>query len=44
MVVGVAEEYEDYLKVLEKLLPDYFKGVVEEYNTPAESKYRLPPR
>ncbi|KAJ8026692.1 Heparan sulfate 2-O-sulfotransferase 1 [Holothuria leucospilota] len=37
LVVGITEEYEDFLKVLEKLLPDYFKGVVDEYNTPAET-------
>ncbi|XP_071818865.1 uronyl 2-sulfotransferase-like isoform X1 [Apostichopus japonicus] len=31
VVVGVAEEYLDFLKVLEKLLPGYFTGIVEQY-------------
>ena len=26
-VVGYVEEFEDFLRVLEKLLPQYFKGV-----------------
>lgn len=41
VVVGVAEDYEDFLKVLEKLLPEFFGGIVDEFKTSTESKYRL---
>lgn len=39
VVVGVAEEYLDFLKVLEKLLPGYFTGIVEQYQLYTERKY-----
>lgn len=38
VVVGVVEEYEDFLKVLEKLLPDFFGGILKEFKTSTESK------
>lgn len=34
LVVGVTEELEDFLSVLEKLLPQFFEGVVDIYKTP----------
>jgi len=35
LVVGVTEELQDYLSVLEKLLPEFFTGVLELYNAPS---------
>lgn len=34
LVVGVTEELQDFLSVLEKLLPDFFTGVLELYKAP----------
>ena len=34
LVVGVTEEIEDFLAVLEKLLPEFFKGVLDIYKRP----------
>ncbi|XP_028415482.1 uronyl 2-sulfotransferase-like [Dendronephthya gigantea] len=34
LVVGILEEYEDFIKVLEKLLPNFFKGAYRESKTP----------
>ncbi|XP_062510246.1 uronyl 2-sulfotransferase-like [Corticium candelabrum] len=42
LVVGILEEYEDTLRVLEKLLPIYFKGIVDILRNPdPETKMRL---
>ncbi|XP_071818563.1 uronyl 2-sulfotransferase-like isoform X2 [Apostichopus japonicus] len=38
VVVGVVEEYEDFLKVLEKLLPDFFGGILKEFKTSTERR------
>ena len=34
LVVGVTEQLEDFLFVLEKLLPEFFTGVLDTYKTP----------
>ena len=34
LVVGVTEEFQDFLSVLEKLLPDFFTGVLDLYKAP----------
>jgi len=31
LLVGVTEEYEDFLFALETLLPEFFKGILEIY-------------
>lgn len=36
LVVGVTEELEDFLFVLEKLLPEFFSGVLNIYRTPGQ--------
>ena len=36
LVVGVTEEFQDFLSVLEKLLPDFFTGVLQLYKAPGE--------
>jgi len=36
LVVGVTEELQDFLSVLEKLLPDFFTGVLELYKAPGD--------
>lgn len=33
-VVGILEEYDDFIKVLEKLLPNFFKGAYQESKIP----------
>ncbi|KAJ7391400.1 hypothetical protein OS493_018444 [Desmophyllum pertusum] len=37
LVVGVTDEFEDFLSILEKLLPEFFKGVLELYKKPGDS-------
>lgn len=37
LVVGVTEELEDFLFVLEKLLPEFFSGVLNIYRTPDDN-------
>ena len=34
LVVGVTEEMDDFLFVLENLLPEFFKGVLNMYKAP----------
>lgn len=34
LVVGVTEEFQDFLSVLEKLLPEFFTGVLGLYKAP----------
>lgn len=36
LVVGVTEELEAFLFVLEKLLPEFFSGVLNIYRTPGQ--------
>lgn len=33
-LIGILEEFENTLKLMEKLLPDYMKGIVDIYNSP----------
>ncbi|XP_066014984.1 uronyl 2-sulfotransferase [Pocillopora verrucosa] len=37
LVVGVTEQLEDFLFVLEKLLPEFFTGVLDTYKTPDDN-------
>ncbi|CAB3990562.1 uronyl 2-sulfotransferase [Paramuricea clavata] len=34
LVVGILEEYDDFIKVLEKLLPNFFQGAYKQSKTP----------
>jgi hypothetical protein len=34
--VGILEEYDDFIKVLEKLLPDFFQGAYEQSKIPGK--------
>ena len=33
-LIGILEEFEKTLKLMEKLLPDYMKGIVDIYKSP----------
>ena len=33
-LIGILEDFENTLKLMEKLLPDYMKGIVDIYNSP----------
>ena len=33
-LIGILEEFENTLKLFEKLLPDYLTGIVDIYNSP----------
>ena len=33
-LIGILEDFENTLKLMEKLLPDYMKGIVDVYNSP----------
>ena len=39
LVVGILEEYDDFIKVLEKLLPNFFHGAYKQSKTPGIMKY-----
>ena len=41
LVVGVTEELEDFLFVLEKLLPEFFSGVLNIYRTPGVYRKKI---
>lgn len=36
LLVGITEEYEDFLFALETLLPEFFKGILEIYKAPGD--------
>ena len=33
-LIGILEDFENTLKLMEKLLPDYMRGIVDIYNSP----------
>ena len=39
LVVGITSEFEDFLSVLEKLLPEFFTGASEIYKQPGNSDH-----
>lgn len=38
LIVGIMEEYEDFIRLLEKLLPDMFAGSIDKYKRIMESE------
>ena len=42
LLVGVTEELEDFIMILEAALPRFFKGATELYRTGTDSPARLP--
>ncbi|XP_071845228.1 heparan sulfate 2-O-sulfotransferase 1-like [Apostichopus japonicus] len=38
LIVGIMEEYEEFIKLLEKMLPELFKGSIEQYKQVMKSE------